>query len=155
MSYCLHDGNCPGADKCCSFGCTLRCMKPVTGYCQEPPEEGPCNKKTYRWFYDPKTGECKKFIFGGCGGNRNNFINKWTCQVVCRHKAEIDCSSVPKYIPSCRVPREAFFYNITTKSCQYYTDFGCGTNRNSYESLTGCQEFCEEAGWWTVIVLSW
>ncbi|XP_032074674.1 boophilin-G2-like isoform X3 [Thamnophis elegans] len=65
-------------------GCQEFCEE--AGYCQEPPEEGSCNKKTYRWFYDPKTGECKTFAFGGCGGNRNNFINKWTCQVVCRHK---------------------------------------------------------------------
>ncbi|ETE56293.1 hypothetical protein L345_17996, partial [Ophiophagus hannah] len=79
QANCLHDGNCPEMDKCCSYGCALYCMKPITGetqsqmlsggggmwtmsnsgqathLCQLPSEHGPCDLKLTRWFYNPKT----------------------------------------------------------------------------------------------------
>ncbi|XP_058032716.1 BPTI/Kunitz domain-containing protein-like [Ahaetulla prasina] len=55
-------------------------------FCQLPPEHGPCNYKTDRWFYDPKNKDCKKFTFGGCGGNFNNFSTRWNCRLRCRHR---------------------------------------------------------------------
>nr|QHR82827.1 serine protease inhibitor 3 [Vipera anatolica senliki] len=83
---CLHDGNCQEMDKCCSYGCALRCMKPVTDLCQLPAEEGPCDLKLQRWFYDPKTQRCQKFTFGGCAGNANNFKKRRWCRLKCHNR---------------------------------------------------------------------
>uniref|UniRef100_A0A670ZSC2 BPTI/Kunitz inhibitor domain-containing protein n=1 Tax=Pseudonaja textilis TaxID=8673 RepID=A0A670ZSC2_PSETE len=52
--------------------------------CTLPPDRGPCNEKLHRWFYEPKTGKCTKFIFGGCEGNANNFNVRWLCRRRCR-----------------------------------------------------------------------
>ncbi|XP_070604824.1 boophilin-H2-like isoform X2 [Erythrolamprus reginae] len=86
MTNCLHDGSCQDSEKCCSFGCALRCMKPVTDLCQLPPEEGPCDLKLRRWFYDPKTQRCMKFVFGGCAGNANNFSKNRDCRLRCHRR---------------------------------------------------------------------
>ncbi|XP_026546510.1 BPTI/Kunitz domain-containing protein-like [Notechis scutatus] len=86
LTSCLHDGSCPEMDKCCSYGCALYCMKPVTDLCQLPSEHGPCDLKVKRWFYDPKTQRCKKFIYGGCAGNANNFKRRLGCRLRCRKR---------------------------------------------------------------------
>lgn len=36
-----------------------------------------------RWWYDASNGVCKEFIFSGCGGNRNNFPTKNSCEEAC------------------------------------------------------------------------
>ncbi|PIK59156.1 putative collagen alpha-3(VI) chain, partial [Apostichopus japonicus] len=36
-----------------------------------------------RWFYDPSTDKCSKFIYHGCGGNQNKFLSQKRCQRVC------------------------------------------------------------------------
>ncbi|XP_026579404.1 BPTI/Kunitz domain-containing protein-like isoform X1 [Pseudonaja textilis] len=83
---CLHDGSCPEMEKCCSYGCALYCMKPVTDLCQLPSEPGPCDLKVKRWFYDPKIQRCKKFTYGGCAGNANNFKKHLECRLRCRKR---------------------------------------------------------------------
>ncbi|XP_061486729.1 chelonianin-like [Rhineura floridana] len=84
LAYCIHDGNCPGDQKCCSYGCALRCSDPVKDICRLPPDAGPCDSKTQNWFYDWDTRKCKKFSYGGCLGNKNNFRKLRECQARCQ-----------------------------------------------------------------------
>ncbi|XP_039198314.1 kunitz-type serine protease inhibitor bitisilin-3-like [Crotalus tigris] len=86
LAECFHDGSCKETKKCCSYGCSLRCMEPVTDLCQLPVEEGPCDLKLPRWFYNPKTQRCQKFDFGGCAGNANNFKKRRWCRLRCRKR---------------------------------------------------------------------
>ena len=51
--------------------------------CVMPPEVGRCKASMRRWYYDIESNNCKTFIFGGCGGNENNFWSKTECQVAC------------------------------------------------------------------------
>ncbi|KAL7990143.1 hypothetical protein Chor_010497 [Crotalus horridus] len=37
LAECFHDGSCKETKKCCSYGCSLRCMEPVTGETQSQP----------------------------------------------------------------------------------------------------------------------
>lgn len=36
-----------------------------------------------RWYFMAEKGRCAQFIFGGCGGNRNNFESEEYCLSVC------------------------------------------------------------------------
>ncbi|XP_076128992.1 low-density lipoprotein receptor-related protein 11 [Alosa pseudoharengus] len=47
--------------------------------CTSPPVVGPCKGIFPRWYYDPNAGECKHFIYGGCKGNHNNFLQDSDC----------------------------------------------------------------------------
>ena len=51
--------------------------------CRLPPESGDCMAAFRRWHYDINSGECKKFIYGGCAGNSNNFETKEECLQRC------------------------------------------------------------------------
>ncbi|XP_024275725.1 low-density lipoprotein receptor-related protein 11 isoform X2 [Oncorhynchus tshawytscha] len=47
--------------------------------CAAPPAVGPCKGIFPRWFYDPVAEECKHFIYRGCKGNHNNFLQVADC----------------------------------------------------------------------------
>ncbi|KAI4882681.1 hypothetical protein NFI96_024388 [Prochilodus magdalenae] len=55
--------------------------------CMEPPVVGPCRGVFPRWYYDPAAGECKHFLYGGCKGNRNNFLQQADCVKKCIQKS--------------------------------------------------------------------
>ncbi|XP_026126751.1 amyloid-beta A4 protein-like isoform X1 [Carassius auratus] len=55
----------------------------VRAVCWAPPRSGPCNDKLSRWYFVAQTGRCAPFMFGGCGGNRNNFESEEYCMAVC------------------------------------------------------------------------
>lgn len=45
---------------------------------------GPCRAVMPRWYFDLSKGKCVHFIYGGCGGNRNNFESEDYCMAVCK-----------------------------------------------------------------------
>lgn len=49
--------------------------------CLHPPDSGPCQERLTRYYYE--NGECKRFEYGGCAGNGNNFFTKVECQRKC------------------------------------------------------------------------
>uniref|UniRef100_A0A8B9EMY1 Uncharacterized protein n=1 Tax=Anser cygnoides TaxID=8845 RepID=A0A8B9EMY1_ANSCY len=52
--------------------------------CHLPPEHGPCRGHFYRYAYNPATGTCRVFLYGGCRGNANNFETLKECQRACQ-----------------------------------------------------------------------
>lgn len=38
-----------------------------------PKDSGPCDQWEFRFFFDTVEGKCRKFHYGGCDGNDNNF----------------------------------------------------------------------------------
>jgi len=59
-----------------------------TDYCRLPPMDGSedgikCMDVIPRYYFDGLSGTCKQFIYGGCGGNANNFKTKWECETHC------------------------------------------------------------------------
>ncbi|XP_038071675.1 boophilin-H2-like [Patiria miniata] len=53
--------------------------------CLEPLERGRCRARMPSWGYDSDLGQCVKFIYGGCGGNANNFATAEECIDKCEH----------------------------------------------------------------------
>ncbi|KAK3084247.1 hypothetical protein FSP39_010661 [Pinctada imbricata] len=61
----------------CDFpNCRLECL--------EPKAPGYCRGYFPSYYYDPWAGKCKKFIYGGCMGNRNRFLTKKQCYRRCK-----------------------------------------------------------------------
>ncbi|UYV78213.1 SPINT3 [Cordylochernes scorpioides] len=53
-------------------------------HCSQEPATGPCKAILQRFYYDPSTNSCLKFIYGGCGGNGNNFRHYIQCERECK-----------------------------------------------------------------------
>lgn len=56
--------------------------------CAAAPVVGPCKGTFPRWYYDQQAGECKHFLYGGCQGNHNNFLQESDCVSQCIQKSE-------------------------------------------------------------------
>jgi hypothetical protein len=46
-------------------------------------EVGPCRGYFERWRFEPRKGMCVPFGYGGCRGNRNNFLTAKECNEAC------------------------------------------------------------------------
>ncbi|XP_046378009.1 carboxypeptidase inhibitor SmCI-like isoform X1 [Haliotis rufescens] len=60
--------------------CTNKC-----NICDLPSESGPCTSNRQLYYYDktaPQPG-CRRFTWGGCGGNANMFLTEEMCQYKC------------------------------------------------------------------------
>ncbi|KAB0350528.1 hypothetical protein FD755_003453, partial [Muntiacus reevesi] len=57
-------------------------------FCLKPKVVGPGKASLRRYFYNAKTGHCEPFTYGGCGGNRNNFLTLGDCRQICHPKAQ-------------------------------------------------------------------
>jgi len=55
----------------------------IRSECMEEKEPGLCFGAFTRFFYNQKTSQCEEFMYGGCGGTKNNFKNKQLCQEKC------------------------------------------------------------------------
>lgn len=51
--------------------------------CLEPMSEGACSDYVLLWYFHLRSGECRPFVYGGCGGNGNRFHSKHECQSQC------------------------------------------------------------------------
>nr|XP_020821282.1 kunitz-type protease inhibitor 4 isoform X1 [Phascolarctos cinereus] len=52
--------------------------------CTLPQSIGSCRGSFPRYYYNKFARRCERFLYGGCGGNRNNFIFVEQCQLACR-----------------------------------------------------------------------
>ncbi|XP_042696418.2 kunitz-type protease inhibitor 2 isoform X2 [Chrysemys picta bellii] len=51
--------------------------------CAAPRLTGPCRAAFPRWYYDPAARACRQFIYGGCKGNKNNYLQEELCLRQC------------------------------------------------------------------------
>ncbi|XP_013793717.1 proteinase inhibitor-like [Limulus polyphemus] len=51
--------------------------------CKSQPVTGPCEAYIPSYYYDPKTHQCKTFIYGGCAGNGNRYESLADCLASC------------------------------------------------------------------------
>ncbi|XP_003371260.1 putative papilin [Trichinella spiralis] len=73
--------------------CERRCRK-FSSYsqtgdnCLLDVNPGLCKNVQLRWYFNKKKGTCESFIYGGCGGNGNNFHTEEECQNQCLNTSE-------------------------------------------------------------------
>ncbi|KAE8585573.1 hypothetical protein XENTR_v10021361 [Xenopus tropicalis] len=70
---------------------------PMTGsfseYCAAPSLTGPCRASFRRWYYDVTTATCVAFTYGGCRGNKNNYLSVEDCVKNCAGRLDDDHTS--------------------------------------------------------------
>ncbi|ELW61659.1 Pancreatic trypsin inhibitor [Tupaia chinensis] len=55
-------------------------------FCFEPPHTGRCRASFTRYYFNSTTGNCQTFVYGGCRGKKNNFVNIEDCMNTCGAK---------------------------------------------------------------------
>ncbi|XP_033250761.1 BPTI/Kunitz domain-containing protein-like [Drosophila miranda] len=58
-------------------------MELAKDICVQQPDSGPCRGSYHRYAFNPHTHRCDAFSYGGCRGNRNNFLTENDCLHTC------------------------------------------------------------------------
>ena len=151
----------------------------VRRLCDQRPEAGPCRGQLTRFFYDPDSGACQQFLYGGCAGNRNNFISIEDCSSTCddklgtkrknKQRTKVQtCSLLSDHGPCSndqtrceitlveRIKRLTFlcrwFYNKYKDRCEPFSWGGCLGNMNNFNSNSTCENMCRPRTDTTTIV---
>ncbi|XP_034294280.1 kunitz-type protease inhibitor 2 isoform X2 [Pantherophis guttatus] len=76
-------------------------------FCAAPRVVGPCRASFLRWYFDLESQMCKKFVYGGCRGNKNNYLFEEHCWSQCTETTEEpgDTDAHP------RLPSEPFSFS--------------------------------------------
>lgn len=122
----------------------------ASSYCLLEPAVGACRAAYPRWFFNHTAEECQKFIYGGCSGNKNNFLDEEECQRHCpgnlilvKPSAKEICS-LKEVVGKCRAAHSRWYFNKETKKCENFIYGGCGGNRNNFMTKIQCEDFCQE-----------
>ncbi|XP_066065113.1 kunitz-type protease inhibitor 2 [Chamaea fasciata] len=120
--------------------------------CRLPALTGRCRASIPRWFFNASAGSCQSFVFGGCGGNGNNFGSEPECRESCGDTALSGpvtsnstlaerCSAPPVTGP-CRAAFPRWYYSPQEKSCREFTYGGCRGNANNHQDEQECLRRC-------------
>ncbi|XP_039457387.1 collagen alpha-1(VII) chain isoform X3 [Oreochromis aureus] len=61
----------------------------ITDRCLEPMSEGACSDYSLVWYFHARSGECRPFVYGGCGGNQNRFSSRHECERWCETESRV------------------------------------------------------------------
>lgn len=70
-------------------------------YCMADKKVGPCRGSFPRWRYAADKGTCEAFTYGGCKGNKNNFVGEKECKQACGRVKADTRSSGRSGLPHC------------------------------------------------------
>uniref|UniRef100_UPI00358F9D3C BPTI/Kunitz domain-containing protein-like isoform X2 n=1 Tax=Myxine glutinosa TaxID=7769 RepID=UPI00358F9D3C len=146
--------------------CEERCMgrreADLGEVCTLSPSKGRCTASKRRFFFNPRSMKCQRFVYGGCGGNGNNFVSKQDCENNCKpleaQHAWGACSQLLE--PGlCKAKITRFFFNPQTSRCEMFFYGGCGGNRNNFWTRFQCENSCRKihafGGPWVTEMLKW
>jgi hypothetical protein len=116
--------------------------------CRLAKEPGSCRGFFPRYFHNPATGQCERFIYGGCQGNANNFQTLEECQAACPSNpasAATCACAAPKKVGPCRAAIVRYFWNTSTGTCDRFSWGGCQANGNNFATRAACRRKCAPA----------
>jgi len=118
-----------------------RINTPSGTVCRGPPDSGRCLGYSQRYYYSVESDSCIGFIYGLCGGNKNNFGSVEECQETCSSKTDV--CQLPQKTGPCKASLTRYFFNDDSQECERFTYGGCGGNANNFNSMQDCKERCE------------
>uniref|UniRef100_A0A8D2KSP8 Protein AMBP n=1 Tax=Varanus komodoensis TaxID=61221 RepID=A0A8D2KSP8_VARKO len=104
--------------------------------CRKPMDTGPCLGMEQRYFYNATSQTCDSFYFGGCMGNKNNFLSERACLQTCRTEAACRLPIIPG--GACKTT----FWAFDAGQGKCVTFQGCGGNANKFYLEKECKEYC-------------
>ncbi len=142
---------CPDGQSCelLDVPCGLEPCPPIAtctdepNVCRLPAEVGPCDAAIPRWFFNSQSGRCERFIYGGCGGNRNNFQTAEACEERCD---DTPICEQPQVVGPCEAAIPRWFFNQETDQCERFLYGGCQGNDNNFLTLEQCKDSCGSSG---------
>ncbi|ROT73970.1 pacifastin light chain precursor [Penaeus vannamei] len=126
-------GGCGGTENLfeTKAACEAKCTRAAQGSlrsagsqedkCQLKLESGPCFGLFYRYGYNSANGRCEQFIFGGCGGNANNFETAQECQEQCGGGVPVSDSSCDRT----KCPWKRWAHYLVKNCIPQYEDGAC------------------------------
>uniref|UniRef100_F6SZP7 Serine peptidase inhibitor, Kunitz type 1 n=1 Tax=Monodelphis domestica TaxID=13616 RepID=F6SZP7_MONDO len=81
-----------------NFTITVLSPKQTEEHCLAPKKVGRCRGSFPRWYYDPTEQQCKQYVYGGCLGNKNNYIREEECKMACK---DVQGPSIQRQHPVC------------------------------------------------------
>ncbi|GFW45573.1 tissue factor pathway inhibitor [Trichonephila clavipes] len=122
---CRGNGNRYASEEECMKQCGVESQS-SSDVCDLPAETGRCFGYFQRYYFDKEDKQCKKFVFGGCGGNANNFKTLEECQGTCGDHAEQVCGENERY-NGCGTacPLTCDNYDNPPKFCNLMCKIGC------------------------------
>ncbi|KAF2905119.1 hypothetical protein ILUMI_01056 [Ignelater luminosus] len=67
--------------------------------CMQESVQGPCNGHFNRWYFESNKLMCIPFVYGGCRGNRNNFLTAEECNEACKVVRDALTGNIPNLPP--------------------------------------------------------
>ncbi|XP_043224017.1 uncharacterized protein LOC122382571 isoform X1 [Amphibalanus amphitrite] len=119
-------------------GREVQCERP----CSQPVLSGQCRASIPRFYYDQNLGQCEPFLYGGCGGNDNNFGSIEECRRQCQQP--VDVCSLPAGSGPCDESHVRWFYNTVSQECEPFSYGGCAGNANNFASRAACEARCPD-----------
>ena len=129
----------------CETHCVPLPNKDSTNVCSLPKASGPCRAYFPMWFWDNSSNQCKRFVYGGCGGNKNRFVSSEDCRKTCA-KTNTNVCLTPKDSGPCRAYELRWFWDNSSGQCKPFVYGGCGGNKNRFESFEDCLKTCAKTG---------
>jgi len=131
---------------------------------------GRCRARFDRFYYNPKTGDCEPFTYGGCEGNGNNFQTIQLCRQQCmktgkmqndaveqeeeeeqeEEDAPVNLKTAGPAKDACTLKADPGFCRGYFKSwyfdgeeCKEFVYGGCQGNANRFQSKEECENVCQ------------
>ncbi|KFM75509.1 Papilin, partial [Stegodyphus mimosarum] len=142
---CQGNGNRYATEEECLEHCRdVKGKQSSSDICELNPETGLCRGYFPRYYFDKLTGQCKRFIYGGCGGNKNNFVTEAECESRCGSSSLADASACDqeKVVGPCMAYFRRYFFNKQTQKCELFIYGGCRGNGNNFSTKEECESTC-------------
>ncbi|KAL7630403.1 UNVERIFIED_CONTAM: hypothetical protein RMT77_019434 [Armadillidium vulgare] len=108
--------------------------------CLLPTLVGRCRNFTARFSFTPLVDRCEPFIYGGCGGNENNFKTFDDC--IARCVRDPDKCSQPIERGPCQDSIIKYGFDTENGKCVEFIYGGCYGNANNFETIEDCVSEC-------------